>query len=185
MPYSAAARAIADIELSSSSHSTPRHRDASSVTEALARDRQRVSLSEREEIIQRLQEDDDGEEDEVEDDDEEIEGDNGEDGDDEEDANSNPTGQAVASIFRAHIVDETRAKYQRSQIRLLSWIFLQAKEQTRESERGRFKQMLHVEVFDTLDNESVIVYISFQSVNTKIQTHFCAIFIPYLLRSLC
>jgi len=123
---------IQDEETSSSSHST--HSPNSSIfTQALASlcslttssgcHRDLVSESEREHILYQLQqeEEDEDEEDEAENggennenndyiEDEDVDDEEGcenEEEDEEAGGNNNVTGQVVASIFRAHIVDKT------------------------------------------------------------------------------
>jgi hypothetical protein len=83
--------------------------------------------------------------------------DNGdEEGDDEgNEGDDNANGDAVASIFRAHIVDNTRKGYQRAQKKFVVWIFNQTIGQSqRATERQRFRSMLDQGLFTALSTEN-------------------------------
>jgi hypothetical protein len=87
------------------------------------------------------------------DEDEEDDDDEGIDADDDDNIIGN--GDAVASIFRAHIVDNTRRGYQREQKKLAVLIFKQVSNQSqRSTERDRFRRMLNQDLYTALSTES-------------------------------
>lgn len=74
---------------------------------------------------------------------------------DEEGEGEDETGLVVDSIFKAHIVDKTRNGYRRCQKKFACWIFKQSSCHANRTERDRFKQLLHAELFNALTQENL------------------------------